>query len=57
LFYHAGVIAAAVGQADEATHWFARATALSQMLLPSEREHLAQASARVQTPHTVLAEQ
>lgn len=55
LFYHAGVIAAAVGQADEATRWFARATALSQMLLPSEREHLAQVSVRVQTPHTILA--
>lgn len=55
LFYHAGVIAAAVGQPDEATHWFAKATALRQMLLPSEREHLAQASARVQTPHTILA--
>ena len=56
LFYHAGVIAAAVGQPAAATRWFAMATALSQMLLPSEHEHLAQASARMQTLHTILAE-
>ncbi len=57
LFYHAGVIAAAVGQPEAATHWCARAMAIQQMLLPSEREHLTQVSAQVQTPRTALAVQ
>ena len=41
LFYHAGVIAAAVQEPEEAAHWLAKATAIRQMLWPSEREHLA----------------
>jgi len=45
LFYHAGVIAAAAGQHEEAARWFAKATAMQHMLLPSERAHLAKASA------------
>lgn len=45
LFYHAGVIAAAAGQHEEAEQWFGKATAMQHMLLPSERAHLAKASA------------
>ncbi|WP_089936464.1 tetratricopeptide repeat protein [Candidatus Entotheonella palauensis] len=47
LFYHAGVIAAAVGEHEEASHWFARATAERQMLLPSERAQLIKAAAAI----------
>jgi tetratricopeptide (TPR) repeat protein len=45
LFYHAGVIAAAAGQREEAKRWVAKATVLQHTLLPSERAHLAKASA------------
>ena len=55
LFYHAGVIAAAVGQPDEAAHWFAQAATLRQMLLPSERQHLATASAALSSQLSSLA--
>jgi tetratricopeptide (TPR) repeat protein len=41
LFYHAAVIAAAAGEADEAQSWKQKATALEQTLLPSERNRLA----------------
>lgn len=41
LFYHAGVIAAAAGQKNEAFGWFDQARKIQQMLLPSEREDLA----------------
>jgi tetratricopeptide (TPR) repeat protein len=41
LFYHAGVIAAAAGQHDEATRWLTKAVTLQHMLLPSERQRLA----------------
>jgi tetratricopeptide (TPR) repeat protein len=54
LFYHAGVIAAAVGKYDEARDWCARAEAIGQMLLPSERAHLAAASAAIPSPLPVL---
>lgn len=47
LFYHAGVIAAAVGEREEASHWFARAIADRQMLLPSERAQLTKAAAAI----------
>ena len=40
LFYHAGVIEAAAGKSDEAKKYFAKASALEQMLLPSERQAL-----------------
>lgn len=41
LFWHAAVIAAAAGEADEAQSWKQKATALEQTLLPSERNRLA----------------
>jgi tetratricopeptide (TPR) repeat protein len=40
LFFHAGVIAAASGQKQEARHWLDKAASIRQMLLPSEREAL-----------------
>lgn len=40
LFFHAAVIAAKTGRADEARRQFKRADALRLMLLPSEREQL-----------------
>jgi len=40
LFYHAGSIAAMSGERKEAHRWFAHAAAISQMLLPSEREQM-----------------
>ncbi len=55
LFYHAGVIAALVGQHEEASRWFAKATAMQQMLLPSEREQLTTAAAALPSPPSTLA--
>ena len=49
LFYHAGVIATKLGHSDEAQHHFAKASALQQMLLPSERNQLAEHLATAQT--------
>ena len=40
LFYHASVIAAKAGQQKEARHWLSNASAIRQMLLPSESEQL-----------------
>jgi tetratricopeptide (TPR) repeat protein len=40
LFYHAGVIAVRANQKAEARRWLKRASAIKQMLLPSEREGL-----------------
>ncbi len=40
LYYHAGKIALATGDRAEAAQWFLRATAIQQMLLPSERDDL-----------------
>jgi tetratricopeptide (TPR) repeat protein len=40
LFFHAGRIAVLVGENREARRWFAKATAIKQMLLPSERKQL-----------------
>jgi tetratricopeptide (TPR) repeat protein len=40
LFYHAGRIAALVSEKREAHRWFRKASAIKQMLLPSEREQL-----------------
>lgn len=45
LFYHAGVIAAAVGELEEASRWFAQANAERQMLLPTEQAQLTKAAA------------
>jgi tetratricopeptide (TPR) repeat protein len=55
LFYHAGVIAAAVGQPEEAAAWLSKAAALRQLLLPSEREQLARASAALPSQTFPLA--
>lgn len=55
LFYHAGVIAASVGQPEEAARWFAKATAVQQMLLPSERAHLINTSATLPMPTSLSA--
>lgn len=55
LFYHAGVIAAAVGQVEEAADWFAKATAEQQMLMPSERAQLASAVAALPLPSSLTA--
>ncbi len=41
LFYHAGLIAEAVGANDEAHRWFEKADAQSHILLPSQRAELA----------------
>lgn len=41
LFFHAGVIAAALGRQKEARRWLRSADAIQQMLLPGEREQLA----------------
>ena len=40
LFFHAGVIAAMVGREKESRRWLREASAIQQMLLPSEREQL-----------------
>jgi tetratricopeptide (TPR) repeat protein len=42
LFYHAGSIARLAGRKSDARRWFVQASAIKQMLLPSEREELAQ---------------
>lgn len=55
LFYHAAVIAAAIGQLKEAERWFEKATAIQHMLLPSEREHLTKESAAWQSQKSILA--
>jgi tetratricopeptide (TPR) repeat protein len=41
LFFHAGVIAAMDGRRGEARGWLTKASAIKQMLLPSERDQLA----------------
>jgi tetratricopeptide (TPR) repeat protein len=41
LFLHAGVIASAAGQSEKAATYLAKATAMQQLLLPSERKILA----------------
>ena len=40
LFYHAGVIASALGEPGEALRWLGKAMVIRQMLLPSEQRHL-----------------
>lgn len=40
LFLHAALIAQAAGNHEQAMHWLAKASALEQMLLPSEKEAL-----------------
>jgi hypothetical protein len=40
---------------EEAARWFTQAAAIRQMLLPSEREHLAKGSAQLTSAETTLA--
>lgn len=54
LFYHAGVLAAAMGQNREAGDWFEKAAAIQQILLPSEREHLMKEFAALQSQKSIL---
>jgi tetratricopeptide (TPR) repeat protein len=49
LFFHAGVIAAAIGEYEEASSWFVRAKNEQQMLLPSEQRQLAKAAADIRS--------
>ena len=46
LFFHAAVIASRAGQAPDAERWLRKASELSQLLLPSERNELQHAAAR-----------
>ncbi len=55
LSYHAGVIAAAAGQYAEARDWLDRALAIQQMLLPSERDNLAEEIAALGSRNPTLA--
>jgi tetratricopeptide (TPR) repeat protein len=45
LFFHAAVIASQAGHAADAARWLGKASALSQLLLPSERNELQKAAA------------
>jgi tetratricopeptide (TPR) repeat protein len=45
LFFHAAVIASQAGHAADAERWLRKASALSQLLLPSERNELQNATA------------
>ena len=55
LFYHAGSIALASGNDQEALIWFKRAEEIKQMLMPSERNDLVQQFAAVKTRETSVA--
>jgi tetratricopeptide (TPR) repeat protein len=55
LFYHAGSIALASGNYQDARTWFRRADAIKQMLMPSERNDLAQQFADVKARETTVA--
>ena len=46
LFFHAAVIASQAGHAADAERWLRKASGLSQLLLPSERNELQNAAAR-----------
>src|SRR5882724_3318621 len=46
LFFHAAVIASQAGHAADAERWLRKASELSQLLLPSERNELQNAAAR-----------
>jgi tetratricopeptide (TPR) repeat protein len=45
LFFHAGIIASEAGQSPDAERWFRKASELSHLLLPSERNELQEAAA------------
>jgi tetratricopeptide (TPR) repeat protein len=46
LFFHAGIIASQAGQSADAERWLRKASELSHLLLPSERNELRNAAAR-----------
>ncbi len=46
LFFHAGVIASQAGHSADAERWLRKASELSHLLLPSERNELQNAAAR-----------
>ncbi len=46
LFFHAGIIASQAGQSADEERWFRKASELSQLLLPSERNELQNAVTR-----------
>ena len=46
LFFHAGIIASQAGQSADAERWLRKASQLSHLLLPSERNELQNAAAR-----------
>jgi len=46
LFFHAGIIASQAGHSADAAHWLRKASELSHLLLPSERNELQTAVAR-----------
>ena len=56
LFLHAGAIASAAGQPGDAMKYFQKASALQQMLLPSEREILAQRLAGVSRTQSIKSQ-
>lgn len=56
LFLHAGVIASAAGKQGEAAGFFQKASAIRQMLLPSERSRLEQGLAAISRDQKITAE-
>jgi hypothetical protein len=50
LYTHAGVLAAKLGRTTAAESWLTKARGLQHMLLPSERQQLAAASASLEAP-------
>jgi hypothetical protein len=46
LFFHAGVIASQAGHSADAERWLGKASELSHLLLPSERNELQNVAAR-----------
>jgi tetratricopeptide (TPR) repeat protein len=55
LFFHAAVIASEAGHAAEAERWLRKASELSHLLLPSERNELQQVAARSAKQKAFLA--
>jgi tetratricopeptide (TPR) repeat protein len=57
LYFHATVLAAKSGQADEAAKWFTKAAAMMPMLLPSEQKQLQNAALLLGQSDAPAAEQ
>jgi len=55
LFFHAGMIASQAGHAAEADHWLGKASELSHLLLPSERNELQNAAECIAEKKAALA--